>query len=130
MWMKLKMAVSRGLLVLVAAVGLAVATTSAASASPPNDETHCFVSSGITSCWTHVIHANNTYHKIHYEACSPEKWTADWQIKDASNGVIVKQGHLNWKSCVVGNVYGLYGNYHAWIFNTRSGAQILINNYN
>jgi hypothetical protein len=62
--------------------------------------------------------------------CSPNKWTADWQVKDANTGVIVAQGHLNWNTCASGYIYGLYGYYWGWVFSTRAGAGAWIDNNN
>jgi hypothetical protein len=112
---------------------VAIATTlalapSAASAADSIDG-FCRVSiPGTTSCKTdHTVHANRTTHDLEYEACAPGGHYADWQVKDNNNGVIVKQGRVNAGQCTIGYIYGLYGSYWAWVFNTRTGATMYIN---
>jgi hypothetical protein len=60
--------------------------------------------------------------------CAPTGHYADWQIKDADNGVIVAQGRVNAKVCIHGSVSGLFGAYWGWVFNTRNHATASIDN--
>ena len=83
---------------------------------------------GTTSCKTETIRANPTYHTINVRACAPDSHYADWQVKDANNGVIVGQGRAAAGSCSSRTIGGLYGSYWGWVFNTRTGASMYINN--
>ena len=83
---------------------------------------------GTTSCKTETIRANLTYHTINVRACAPDGHYADWQVKDANNGVIVGQGRAAAGSCSSRTIGGLYGSYWGWVFNTRTGASMYINN--
>jgi hypothetical protein len=81
-----------------------------------------------TSCKTGTMPSNRTDHTIFYNMCSSAHAT-DWQVKDAANGVIVGQGHIEpGGNCVTGHIRGLYGSYWGWVFNTRTSAIAYISN--
>jgi len=129
------MAIGGRVLAFTAAAILVAGTASVASAAPadaagvaPADVARCGILWPWTSCWTPVIRSNGTYHRINYEMCAASRHYADWQIKDADNGVIVAGGRVPDNTCAFGTVHGLYGAYHAWIFNTRAGAFAQIDN--
>jgi hypothetical protein len=140
--MKFRSAVGAGVVALAAAAALVAGTTGTASAAPVKgtattthdvgavtdslgEETTCGVKSPWTSCKTATIHSNSE-HRLSWFACAASGHYADWQIKDADNGVIVAQGHLEAGWCLGNRIGGLYGRYWAWIFNTRGGAWIAI----
>ena len=83
---------------------------------------------GTTSCKTETIRANLTYHTINVRACAPDGHYADWQVKDANNGVIVGQGRVPAGACNSRYIFGLYGSYWGWVFNTRRGASMYLDN--
>jgi hypothetical protein len=131
--------IGRGVLVLFAAVTLIAVTIGGASAAPARkpggtlsiESTSCTVQStifSITSCKTGIIHANGYWHRINYRMCAARGHYADWQVKDAHNGVIVGQGRVNAAVCTSGSIHGLYGDYWSWVFNTRDGASAYIDN--
>jgi hypothetical protein len=136
--MKLLKPIVRWVLAVAVAAPLVVATTGpasatpAASAAPPTARAasgYCTVRVwGTTSCKTETIRANSTYRTINVRACAPDNHYADWQVKDASNGVIVGQGRAAAGSCSSRTIGGLYGSYWGWVFNTRTGASMYINN--
>jgi hypothetical protein len=130
--MQLKMARVLGVLVLSVAGALVAAPTPAvASNTAPivgiEAYSTCYVTSFlVTSCKTATIHANTTYHDLYYQACAASSHYADWQVKDASNGVIVGQGRVDAGQCRSGYIRGLYGSYWGWVFNTRRYANMTI----
>ena len=137
--MKLHTPILRWVLALAVAAPLVVATTGVASATPAHSTAqaitpkaasgYCTVRLwGTTSCKTETIRANLTYHTINVRACAPDGHYADWQVKDANNGVIVGQGRAAAGSCSSRTIGGLYGSYWGWVFNTRTGASMYINN--
>ena len=137
--MKLLMPIVRLVLVVAVAAPLVVATTHAAHATPAPpaapaitlrvSSAHCVVGTpGTTSCKTRSIPANASGHHIWLQACAPDGHYADWQVKDANNGVIVGQGRAAAGSCSSRTIGGLYGSYWGWVFNTRTGASMYINN--
>jgi hypothetical protein len=81
-----------------------------------------------TSCKTGTIRSNGVGHYINYEFCSSTVHSADWQVKDADNGYIVRQGHLGSNACTSGRVNGLYGAYYGFIFHTLFDAFAYIDN--
>jgi hypothetical protein len=115
-----------GLVVLVLAAVVLVQVGAAGPASAASQP--CVVNSPWTSCWTNRLHANGNSHYIDYRFCSAPKWTADYLIKDTDNGTEIRRGHLNWGQCVSARIYGLYGYYAGWIFNTRAGANATLDN--
>jgi hypothetical protein len=136
--MKLLMFIVRLVLAVAVAAPLVVATTGPASDTPAPSAAptttraatgYCTVRLwGTTSCKTETIRANPTYHTINVRACAPASHYADWQVKDANNGVIVGQGRAAAGSCSSRTIGGLYGSYWGWVFNTRTGASMYINN--
>jgi hypothetical protein len=136
--MKLHLPIVRWVLAVAVAAPLVVATTGAASATPAHAAapattmaatTYCSVRIwGTTSCRTGTIPANPTYHTINVRVCAPETHYADWQVKDANNGVIVGQSRVAAGSCFSRTIGGLYGSYWGWVFNTRTGASIYLSN--
>jgi hypothetical protein len=123
--MRLRAVIGRGVLgfvLVLFGVGVVASPASAASSK-------CTVKWPSTSCKTSTMRANGTYHRIWYNMCATGASSgADWQIKDADNGVIVGQGHLAPRQCVDGYINGLYGAYWGWVFNARHGAFAMIAN--
>jgi hypothetical protein len=137
--MKLLMPIVRLVLVVAVAAPLVVATTHAAHATPAPpaapaitlrvSSAHCVVGTpGTTSCKTRSIPANASGHHIWLQACAPDGHYADWQVKDANNGVIVGQGRVPAGGCNSRYIFGLYGSYWGWVFNTRRGASMYLDN--
>jgi hypothetical protein len=141
-----RMTIGRGVLVLAVLATLAAATTGAATATPadsaplasttqsPRDgprtlatATACRVVWPYTSCKTGTI-PSSIFRTIHYRMCAASNHYADWQVKDASNGYIVRQGRVEAPFCTGGDIGGLYGKYWGWVFNTRAGATAYIDN--
>ena len=60
--------------------------------------------------------------------CAAPGHYADWQIKDADNGVIVGQGRVQNGVCDHNTIRGLYGAYWGWVFNTRRYASAYLDN--
>lgn len=99
--------------------GLAAPASAAASKS-------CSVRSPTTSCKAGNVRANSL-HQINYSMCTSASHYTDWQVKDADNGTILRQGRLQPPfDCASGTISGLYGQYYGWVFNTRSGASASI----
>src|ERR671931_1012153 len=112
--MRLGRGIGRGVLVLAVAVSLVTVTTGAASATSASSatsatarqkpagtlgylETSCtIVYDTDTSCKTGTIPVQ-WVHRIGYRMCAAPGHYADWQIKDAANGVIVAQGRVDAK---------------------------------
>jgi hypothetical protein len=136
--MKLLAPIVRLVLVVAVAAPLVVATTHAAHATPAPaaaaitgrvSSAHCVVGTpGTTSCKTGRIPANASGHYIWLQACAPDGHYADWQVKDANNGVIVGQGRVPAGACNSRYIFGLYGSYWGWVFNTRRGASMYLDN--
>ena len=136
--MKLLMPIVRLVLAVAVAAPLVVATTGPASATPAPSAApattraatgYCTVRLwGTTSCKTETIRANPTYRTINVRACAPASHYADWQVKDANNGVIVGQGRVPAGGCNSRYIFGLYGSYWGWVFNTRRGASMYLDN--
>jgi hypothetical protein len=115
---KLRIAIRRGVLVLAAAVTLVAVPVGGASATPANSaaaatttheptgtlsylSTSCTVIYDTsTSCKTGTIPVQ-WVHRIGYRMCAAPGHYADWQIKDAANGVIVAQGRVDAAVCKV-----------------------------
>ena len=136
--MKLLMPIVRLVLVVAVAAPLVVATTHAANATPAPpaapaitrvSSAHCVVGTpGTTSCKTRSIPANASGHHIWLQACAPDNHYADWQVKDAYNLRIVGQGRVPAGACNSRYIFGLYGSYWGWVFNTRRGASMYLDN--
>jgi hypothetical protein len=137
--MKLLAPIVRLVLVIAVAAPLVVATTHAAHATPAPraapaitprvSSAHCVVGTpGTTSCKTRSIPANASGHHIWVQACAPDGHYADWQVKDAYNLRIVGQGRVPAGTCNSRYIFGLYGSYWGWVFNTRRGASMYLDN--
>ena len=122
--MKLRALIGRGVLVLVMILFGVGFTAGPAMAS----SSKCTVKWPNTSCKTSTMRSNGTYHRIWYNFCASRYHFADWQVKDADNGVIVGQAHLEAGQCATGYIYGLYGAYWGWVFNGRDPAFAMIAN--
>jgi hypothetical protein len=121
--MKIGRAVGRAVVTIVSVFAMLGLTANAASAS----STMCKVGYLITSCKTGTVPAS-AYHTIYYRMCAASKHYADWQVKDATNGVIVAQGRVPDGFCYSNNIYGVYAKYWGWVFNTRAGASAYLDN--
>ncbi|MEV6487596.1 hypothetical protein AB0M20_03000 [Actinoplanes sp. NPDC051633] len=120
-----KRSIARAMLVLAV-----IMTVGAVAQTPANASTsRCYVKWPSTSCKTATMRASSS-HDIYYSMCAPRggRTPADWQVKDAANGFIVGQGHINPGTCVDGHIPGLYGSYWGWVFNTRDTAIAYISN--
>lgn len=141
-----RITIGRAVLVLAVVAALVAVTTGAATATPtasvspasmaqtPRDgsrtlatATACRVVWPNTSCKTSTI-PSSIFKTIHYRMCAASNHYADWQVKDASNGNIVRQGRVEAPFCTGGDIGGLYGKYWGWVFNTRAGATAYIDN--
>jgi hypothetical protein len=112
----------------VAALSVVVAVLVVNPGAAHASTSRCIVKWPSTSCKTATIPSNRTDHTIFYNMCSSAHY-ADWQIKDASNGVIVGQGRVPAGGiCVTGHIRGLYGSYWGWVFNTRTSSIAYISN--
>jgi hypothetical protein len=130
--MKFRLAIGGAALMLAATVALVAGTTGTASAAsgvtPAYNSSTCSVIWPSTSCKTGTIRSNGATHRIYFSACAAPDHYADWQVKDADNGVIVGQGRLQAGVCDFALISGLYGAYWGWVFNTRGGASAHIDN--
>jgi hypothetical protein len=81
-----------------------------------------------TSCKTPTIRANGLTHDINYGALAAITNSTDWQLKDADNGTIIRQGHLPRNGSLTGTTTGLFGAYYMFVFNTRFDTLALIDN--
>jgi len=111
----------------MAAIAGAAAGTLYAGTAQAATSVNCSVPLGSDSCVTATIPASSAHTISYYVEGGFFCAQADFQIKDAANGVVVRSGHVG-SGTTGGTVNGLYGSYYMRVFWSCGGAYGAIHN--